>query len=263
MSTISRAIEKNNSQYNTYPVDALAKDDTNLKLKMALFAALFVVIALLTVITFVLVNPLDNEQELANTEVIIEPTVVVEKPTVVVQAQPEKPVSRIKTVSFSVKPLPAPKQEAIQYVSSNSVVKPKQESRQTAMVEQKTVVKEIDYGDTSSDLQERFQSALLMLDELEEVEEPLEQPNRNDDGSDIHQMNNEFQSQVPYLQYDFHMYSSNQEERWIRINGEDLREGDVSYETDIEVLEIKPNSTLFSFEGQSFSLESLTNWEGY
>jgi len=76
----------------------------------------------------------------------------------------------------------------------------------------------------------------------------------------IYKMDTRFQQQVPTIRYDFHVYSSNQNDRWIRINGEDLKEGDFDSSGKIKIVTILPNQTDFRVAGRIFYLKSLTDW---
>ena len=118
---------------------------------------------------------------------------------------------------------------------------------------------EVDYGAVSNDLQRRFELALLDIPK----QEILSSPEIHHDGSDLHEMSAEFQKKVPSIQYDAHLYSTIVGERWIKINGENLKEGQFDKQDEIQLLKIQPNRSIFRVGRQSFSLESLTDWKGY
>ncbi|WP_017221939.1 general secretion pathway protein GspB [Moritella dasanensis] len=65
--------------------------------------------------------------------------------------------------------------------------------------------------------------------------------------------------QIPDISYSSHVYSSKIQNRSVRINNRDLREG--SWLTDdIEVLEILQNEVIMRVGAQSFSLNALSDW---
>lgn len=65
--------------------------------------------------------------------------------------------------------------------------------------------------------------------------------------------------QIPDISYSSHIYSSKIQNRSIRLNNRDLREG--SWLTDdIEVLEILQNEVIMRVGAQSFSLNALSDW---
>lgn len=66
-------------------------------------------------------------------------------------------------------------------------------------------------------------------------------------------------AQVPDISYSSHVYSSKTQNRSVRLNNRDLREG--SWLTDdIEVLEILQNEVIMRVGAQSFSLQALSDW---
>ncbi len=68
-------------------------------------------------------------------------------------------------------------------------------------------------------------------------------------------------SRVPALRYSSHVYSSSAANRIITINGRDYREGD-EVAPGVKLLQIQPEYSIFRVGGQSFSLQSLTDWPG-
>lgn len=66
-------------------------------------------------------------------------------------------------------------------------------------------------------------------------------------------------AQIPDISYSSHVYSSKIQNRSVRLNNRDLREG--SWLTDdIEVLEILQNEVIMRVGAQSFSLNALSDW---
>ena len=118
---------------------------------------------------------------------------------------------------------------------------------------------DLDYSTVSASLKERFELALL----ASENSPPPVQEAPPVDNRDLHEMSDSFQSLVPIINYEAHMYSSDLNERWIRINGERMVEGMQFKDTQLKLVEIEPNKSIFRLGRQSFTLESLTDWKGY
>lgn len=120
-------------------------------------------------------------------------------------------------------------------------------------------LEDISLEGVSEDLQARFARAIAFEDAnsggIEDDFKP--QPVA---ASDISSMPMKFQFQVPLMSYDSHVYSSKEEERWIRINGVDLRVGERI--ENIELVDILPHQSVFRLGMQSFTLESLRDWKG-
>jgi len=262
MSTILQALEKSKlTQAGGPPPITQPEKKTNLW-KIALSVALFVIITLLSTLIYILLNP-NNE-----------PQILVATPT------ERAPINNNATkIIFETQPLPVlapiPKKKKVKAVvetisteHEESAIKPMQvtSNQEETYIEPIEDQQTIDYDAIPNDLKERFKLAVLMTD-IDEHDNSLNDidPTEEEvsDGSDIREMSSDFQNKVSPIRYDSHMYSSAIEERWIRINGEILREGDVDSTGQLELLEIQPQRSIFRLGRQSFSIESLEDWLGY
>ena len=68
--------------------------------------------------------------------------------------------------------------------------------------------------------------------------------------------------QVAAMKYGAHVYSSVPANRTININGRDYHEGD-EVVRGVVLLRIDANASIFRVGSQSFSLNALTDWQGY
>ncbi|WP_105188410.1 general secretion pathway protein GspB [Pseudoalteromonas sp. T1lg48] len=66
------------------------------------------------------------------------------------------------------------------------------------------------------------------------------------------------QSRIPSLVYQAHIYATDQDRRWIKLNGYELYEGDNVGR--IRVVEITPEQTILSIDNYEFSLEAMQDW---
>ncbi|QUM82318.1 general secretion pathway protein GspB [Moritella sp. 5] len=66
-------------------------------------------------------------------------------------------------------------------------------------------------------------------------------------------------AQIPDISYSSHVYSSKPQNRSVRLNNRDLREGSWLSD-DVEVLEILQNEVIMRVGAQSFSLQALSDW---
>ena len=257
MSTILNALQKqtSNQAYN------MPSMQSNRHWKVALFISLLIIIALLTTLIFILLKP-----PMHSASVAIQPETVLQAKPANAQLPPikavqqEKPAPKlISKVFFQTKRLPISAKETTSddlKIDVASVIDVQQPVVLSGETKQPEEVQKIDYSNVSNELQQRFEHALLMSqDEGKAFVE-----NENSDGTDIHQMASDFQDQLPALSYDFHVYSSVAKDRWIRINGEDLVEGQFDSSGKIQVVEIQANRSVFRLGSQSFSLQSLTDW---
>ena len=257
MSTILKALEKSKHQSQTIVIDKSM--GTSLKLMMVVATLLIVI--LLAVIILLLYKPTEGK--------VSEPAFVAEvlplgQNTPVIN---NKPVSLVSEMSFQTVPLP--KTSVVQITQQKSV------SAETSTVNDisksmadntpdsnayNDLTNSLELEHVSSDLQRKFALAV----ELEQGEHSEEGEVISEQSlvavSDISTMPATFQYLVPVMRYDSHMYSSEAKNRWIRINGVDLRVGD--YIGAIELLDILPQQSVFRMGKQSFTLESLQDWKG-
>jgi len=249
MSTILQALQKSKFDQAGGPPPVAQSSIKVHKWKIAISLALFTIIALLGTLIYLLLNP--PSEHLVNTKV----------------NQPSSEQQLVK-VTFETKPLPAPaktvKAQPIKIVDAVRKEKPIAPPV-TASEGNELTQKVANDNEVSSDLKKRFELALL-LTEIEQdknhIEDFTEEEGMND-GSDIREMSSAFQDKVPFIRYDSHMYSSVVADRWIRINGEKLTEGEFDSTGQLELIEIQPQRSIFRLERQSFSVESLTDWKGY
>jgi general secretion pathway protein B len=260
VSTILQAQQKNKLEQAGGPPPIIQKS-TNIQLwKVLLGIALTTIIALLSILIYLLLNP----RPLAPTAQTVEkpPTVQETRQLLKVSFETE-PLTMIVPVITATqqKPTTVAKKEVTQEVGEVKQPLPspsKKEEQQEVVIEQTR-----EQQQSAEELKKRFDLAVLMteIDENELQTDYID--DENSDGSDIRQMNSDFQNKVPLIRYDSHMYSTIAADRWIRINGETLKEGDVDSSGKLELLEIQPQRSIFRLDRQSFSLESLVDWKGY
>jgi general secretion pathway protein B len=256
MSTILNALQKQDGK----PLYAAHNLCSHNPYQVTLLFALFVIIILLCALLILLLRPLTGRQVEAISPVVP----VVQEIAVGSYAENKPSLKQVSRISFPTIPLSG----AIDKTSAKPemVVPAAKETFPVETAEEQPQIalsaalqeEDIDYSSVSQALQNRFQQALLMS--KDEAKSFIE--NHNDDGSSLYQMARDFQRQVPAFSYDFHVYSSIADERWIRINDEDLVEGQFEHSGKVQVVEIQPNRTIFRMGNQSFSLQSLTDWRG-
>lgn len=265
MSTILNALHKQVAN----PLGHVTVKQSNRYWKVGLLSALSMVIVLLCILIFIVVNP-------AVLAVLTETQAAPVVTAVAKQAplqQEKAPVKEIGKIHFKTKPLPVLAEKKMSKDVANTAPPLTNSTEQIVLSGQKKQPEaspQIDYSNVSDDLAARFKNALAM--QAQDVHTDLSgeaadtvlsgEDSEADDGSDIREMSSAFQERVPSVSYDFHMYSTVAKDRWIRINGEDLKEGQFTSSGKIQVVEIQPNRTIFRLGKQSFSIESLTDWKG-
>jgi general secretion pathway protein B len=66
---------------------------------------------------------------------------------------------------------------------------------------------------------------------------------------------------LPKLDLQTHMYSSSETKRWVKVNGQEVAQGDW-IGRDIQLLEIKPQSVIIEFNQQKIEIPALYEWKG-
>ncbi|KAF7774428.1 general secretion pathway protein B [Pseudoalteromonas citrea] len=66
------------------------------------------------------------------------------------------------------------------------------------------------------------------------------------------------QNSIPRLRYQAHIYATEADKRWIKLNNRELYEGDNIGA--LQLLEITPEQALFNFDGYEFTLKAMQDW---
>jgi len=281
MSTILEAQQKQKSLQSDDFFRQPETDKGLLKWRVALFSALLVIITFLSILLYA---QFTDQADVRHTYLSREPN---KAPDVINRVQSagneivmettEEESKSVKKVTFDTQPLPEYQQQEKKISTAAEPGIEKSRHNSAAEAENGTgntnanTEGELDSVVVSDDLRQRFELAILEEGAEKELY-PTEtssdsssssESSEKSNSSDIYEMTADFQKKVPKLRYDAHMYSSIARDRWIKINGENLKEGQFDGQGQIQLLEIQPNRSVFRFGRQSFSLESLTDWKGY
>lgn len=108
------------------------------------------------------------------------------------------------------------------------------------------------------DLLRRFQNAM----------EDIGDSNSPDPGVDVEPIKNVpavqdlpawVLTQLPSLAFSAHMYASESRDRWVRVNGRRVLEGQ-EIEDGLVLVGIEPQHVILAFQGQEFSMNALSDW---
>ncbi|EKG85001.1 MULTISPECIES: general secretion pathway protein GspB [Vibrio] len=75
------------------------------------------------------------------------------------------------------------------------------------------------------------------------------------------QHSDRYQGQLPALNFQMHAFSSNEQKRWIKVNGVEYREGDM-LTPEVKLESIKPQSSVIIFGGNEIEIPALYDWKG-
>ena len=116
---------------------------------------------------------------------------------------------------------------------------------------------ELEESDVSAELRGKFESALAAADSPQQRKQEI---NYHDvPAQDINQLDDLLQRQLPSLRFEAHVYATDAKQRWIKVNGKDLQQGQW-VTADLQVKEILPQYVVLQFNQVQFSVEALTDW---
>lgn len=116
---------------------------------------------------------------------------------------------------------------------------------------------ELEESDVSAELRGKFESALAAADSPQQRKQEI---NYHDlPAQDINQLDDLLQRQLPSLRFEAHVYATDAKQRWIKVNGKDLQQGQW-VTADIQVKEILPQYVVLQFNQTQFSVEALADW---
>lgn len=76
---------------------------------------------------------------------------------------------------------------------------------------------------------------------------------------DISLLDADLQRQIPKLRFEAHVYATQPAQRWVKVNGKSLQEGQW-ITADVRLREITPQYVLLEFGQQLFSMRALSEW---
>jgi general secretion pathway protein A len=109
----------------------------------------------------------------------------------------------------------------------------------------------------SEELLKRFQSAIEQT-AASDTEHIVSEVNKSVKIKPLHQMPSWVQQGVGRLQFDMHIYATDNE-GWVRVNGRDTYQGE-NINKDLIIKEILPQKMILTYLGEDFSLPALSSW---
>lgn len=113
--------------------------------------------------------------------------------------------------------------------------------------------------EVSSDLLKRVNSAIVEIDKAPEDNDVSSELPDYSDLPRIDQLSIAMQTEIPSMQFSAHFYSSQRVNRWVRVNGRKLVEGDFIAE-ELQIINIEPQTVILSFKDEVFTMNAMTDW---
>ena len=180
-------------------------------------------------------------------------------------AEPAQILAVLNTVSAQTKPTAETAQPAAVVKAPVSETLPEQAKVKTVTVAE-TETPSVAAVQTEEALPD-MQVSDELRDKFSQALKATEQPARNNTtirthdapAQDISTLDRQLLSQIPPLRFDAHVYATSAAQRWVKVNGKTLQEGQW-VTADIRIREITPQYVLLELGNQLFSMAALTEW---
>lgn len=110
-------------------------------------------------------------------------------------------------------------------------------------------------GEISTDLANRFSQALaeMKADEAKGVQSAQLHPKA------LTRYPQWYQDLVPALEFSSHIYSSDKDSRWVKVNRQVVKEGEL-INADLRLIQVTPEQVVIEMQQRQFTLPALTSW---
>ncbi len=196
-------------------------------------------------------NAAESEEASRATEVAQTSDAVIPASSTPAQTQPAVPVAPVQTtVPAQQNPIPA---ETMQSPSEDAVQAQVDLGGEVINAPQDSDV------EVSPELMARFNKAIDELDSRATEPKNETKVTVRDDMPRVDQLPVRMLTRLPSMAFNAHMYASRPSDRWVRVNGKQLGEGDW-IEDEVQIVKIEAQRVILSFEGKEFSMAALTDW---
>lgn len=140
-------------------------------------------------------------------------------------------------------------------------VQPGVSNENTALQSDSDLLQGLDLSELPPDLALKLES---IMGEQQSAPEPMDSRPAGQRGSQVIELEthtNSLSGVLPKLDLQTHMYSSSETKRWVKVNGQEVAQGDWIGQ-DIQLLEIKPQSVIIEFNQQKIEIPALYEWKG-
>ena len=130
-----------------------------------------------------------------------------------------------------------------------------------AKVQDKAILQGLDLTELPPDLALKLEA---IMDQQPRAPEPMDSRPASQMEPQVIELENHVKSLsgvLPKLDLQTHMYSSSENKRWVKVNGQEVSQGDW-IGNDVQLLEIKPQSVVVEFNQQKIEIPALYEWKG-
>ncbi|KAB0463313.1 general secretion pathway protein GspB [Vibrio kanaloae] len=123
------------------------------------------------------------------------------------------------------------------------------------------LLKGLDFSELPPELALKLES---IMGEQQSAPEPMDSRPAGKTGSQVIELEthtNSLSGVLPKLDLQTHMYSSSETKRWVKVNGQEVAQGEWIGQ-EIQLLEVKPQSVIIEFNQQKIEIPALYEWQG-
>ena len=103
-----------------------------------------------------------------------------------------------------------------------------------------------------SEMEQQQRDQPFVASQAPDVPEPTDVPR-------VDQMPQWVLSSLPRLSFNAHMFATDSADRWVKVNGKELGEGDW-IDAQLRIQRIDPQHIILDFQGNEFSMKALSDW---
>lgn len=151
---------------------------------------------------------------------------------------------------------PVPKQEVIVPAKTEAKLSPELLKRFEKVIKQ--MDQEAAVGQVSDDTLERYHHVDSQILINQDRNLPSQQT-KPQDVPRIDQLPAWVMNELPSMSFSAHMYASNPADRWVRVNGQRMLEGDL-IDNKVSIVQINSQQVILNYQGHQFSMQAMTDW---
>jgi general secretion pathway protein B len=114
-------------------------------------------------------------------------------------------------------------------------------------------------AEVSPELLRRFNQAIEELDNQPQYEREEPVLTVRNDIKRVDQLPVRLMTSLPSMTFSAHMYATRESDRWVRVNGLRLQEGDIIGDK-VQIVAIEPQRVVLSYQNELFTMAALTDW---
>ena len=118
---------------------------------------------------------------------------------------------------------------------------------------------DVDTSNVSPELLARINQALEQIESEPLSDEPEARVTVRNDIPRVDELPARILTQLPTMEFSAHMYASLRANRWVRVNGQQLYEGEW-IDNRVQLVNIEPQRVVLSYQGELFTMAALTDW---